>query len=51
MASFCHIMKEEKKGDSKEFILDYLVSLLDDAADFFLGGDKSQPRRALISGN
>ena len=34
VAGFCRIMKEEKNVDSKEFMLDYLVSLLDDAQDF-----------------
>ena len=34
VAGFCHIMKEEKNSDSKEFVFDYLVSLLDDAQDF-----------------
>ena len=34
VAGFCRIMKEEKNTDSKEFMLDYLVSLLDDAQDF-----------------
>ena len=33
-AGFCHIMKQEKNSDSKEFMLDYLVLLLDDAQDF-----------------
>ena len=31
---FCGIMKEEKNSDSKEFMSDYLDSLLDDAQDF-----------------
>ena len=34
VAGFCRIMKEEKNVDSKEFMLDYLVLLLDDAKDF-----------------
>ena len=34
VAGFCRIMKEEKNSESKEFMLDYLVSLLDDAQDF-----------------
>ena len=34
VAGFCRIMKEEKNVESKEFMLDYLVSLLDDAQDF-----------------
>ena len=34
VAGFCRIMKEEKNSDSKDFMLDYLVSLLDDAQDF-----------------
>ena len=34
MAGFCRIMKEEKNSDSKDFMLDYLVSLLEDAQDF-----------------
>ena len=34
VAGFCRIMREEKNTDSKEFMLDYLVSLLDDAQDF-----------------
>ena len=35
VAGFCHNMKEEKNSDSKDFVLDYLVSLLDDTQDFF----------------
>ena len=31
---FCRIMKHEKYSDSKDFMLDYLVSLLDDAQYF-----------------
>ena len=34
VAGFCRIMKEEKNSDSKDFMLDYLVSLLDNAQDF-----------------
>ena len=34
VAGFCRIMREEKNSDSKDFMLDYLVSLLDDAQDF-----------------
>ena len=34
VAGFCRIIKEEKNSDSIEFMLDYLVSLLDDAQDF-----------------
>ena len=34
VAGFCRIMKEEKNSESKDFMLDYLVSLSDDAQDF-----------------
>ena len=34
MAGFCRIMKEEKCRDSKEHMLDYLITLLDDTNDF-----------------
>ena len=34
MAGFCRIMREEKNSNTKDCMLDYLVSLLDDAQDF-----------------
>ena len=41
VAGFCPIMREEKNSDSKDFMLDYLVSLLDDAQDFSWEAEKS----------
>ena len=34
MAGFCRIMKEEQNSQNQKFMLDYLISLLDDANDF-----------------
>ena len=34
MAGFCRAMREETDQNSKETMLDYLISLLDDANDF-----------------
>ena len=34
MDGFCHIMKEEPNSQNQKFMLDYLISLLDDANDF-----------------
>ena len=34
VAGFSRIMKERKNSDSKDFMLDYLMSLLDDVQDF-----------------
>ena len=34
MAGFCRIMKEEKNSQNQKFMLDYLISLLDDANNF-----------------
>ena len=36
MAGFCRAMKEETDQNSKDAMLDYLISLLDDANDFSL---------------
>ena len=36
MAGFCRAMKEETDQNSKDAMLDYLISLLDDAKDFSL---------------
>ena len=34
VADFCHIKKEGKNNDVKEHMLDYIISLFDDANDF-----------------
>ena len=34
MAGFCRIMKEEQNSQNQKFMLDYLISLRDDANDF-----------------
>ena len=34
MAGFCRAMREETNQNSKEAMLDYMISLLDDANDF-----------------
>ena len=34
MAGFCRIMKEENNFENKEYMLDYLIQLLEDANDF-----------------
>ena len=34
MAGFCRIMKEEQNSENQKFMLDFLISLLDDANDF-----------------
>ena len=34
MAGFCRIMREETYVENKDFMLDYVINLLDDAADF-----------------
>ena len=37
VAGFCRIMKEESNVENKEHMLDYLIQLLEDANDFFVG--------------
>ena len=49
MAGFCHTMKVEKNLQSKEFMLDYLVALLDDAQDFSWEAEKNQPCSTFMS--
>ena len=34
MAGFCRIMREEQNLQNQKFMLEYLISLLDDANDF-----------------
>ena len=34
MDGFCHIMRDEKNPENKRGMLDYLISLLDDANNF-----------------
>ena len=41
MAGFCRTMKEEQNSKMREYMFDYLVSLLDDAQDFSWGAAKA----------
>ena len=41
MAGFCRAMREETNQNSKEAMLDYLISLLDDANNFWWTSEKS----------
>ena len=34
MAGFCRSMREEKNSEMRDYMLDYLISLLDDSQDF-----------------
>ena len=34
MAGFCHTMKEESDLSLREYMLDYIIALLEDASDF-----------------
>ena len=34
MAGFCRTIREEPDSKNKEFMLDYVINLLDDATDF-----------------
>ena len=34
MAGFCRSMREETNGKNRDYMLDYLVNLLEDATDF-----------------
>ena len=41
MAGFCRAMREESDQNSKEAMLDYLISLLDDANNFLCTSAKA----------
>ena len=41
MAGFCRTIREEPDSKNKEFMLDYVINLLDDATDFFWASAKA----------
>ena len=41
VSGFCRTMQEEKNSKMREYMLDYLVSLMDDATDFSWGAAKA----------
>ena len=51
VADSCHIMKTEKNSDAKDCMLDYLVSLLDDAQDFSCEAAKASQQGFYVGGH